>query len=99
MSIRKKRTQKEKARIALEALKEDRTLAEIAQQYGVHQNQITRWKKQLIQNASEVFSKNRTNNKIEEELKKYQDELYKEIGKLRVENEFLKKKLNQAALI
>ena len=93
-STRKRRSKEEKARIALEAMKEERPLSEIASQYSVHPNQITRWKKQLIQNAGEAFSKD-NNNEKEKELVKYQDELYKEIGKLRVENEFLKKKLNQ----
>ena len=94
---RKRRSKEEKARIALEAMKEERPLAEISSQYGIHPNQITRWKKQLIQNAGEAFS-NDNNNKKEKELEKYQDELYKEIGKLRVENEFLKKKLNQLGI-
>ena len=94
---RKLRSKEEKARIALETLKEERPLAEIASQYGVHPNQITRWKKQLIQNAGEAFS-NDNNNAKERELEKYQDELFKEIGKLRVENEFLKKKLNHLGI-
>lgn len=97
MSIRKRRTKEQKAKIALEALKENRPLAEIALQYGVHPNQITRWKKQLIQNAGDVFSKNNDSNR-EKELEQYQDELYMEIGKLRVENEFLKKKFHQLEL-
>lgn len=92
MAIKKYRTNQEKARIALEALKEDRTLADLASQYDVHPNQITRWKKQLINKAGETFGNGNGQSK-EKELKKYQDELYKEIGKLRVENEFLKKKL------
>lgn len=97
MSKRKRRNNKEKAKIALEALKNDRPLAEIASHYGIHPNQISNWKKQLVTNAEAAFDQNIDGSK-NKELENYQDELYKEIGKLRVENEFLKKKLVQLDL-
>ena len=62
MGIRKRKTKEQKVKIALEVLKENRPLAEIALQYDVHPNQIMRWKKQLIQNAGEVFSRNNDRN-------------------------------------
>lgn len=52
---RKKRSAEEKAMIALEALKEDRPLREIAEKYGVHPNQISNWKRQLLEGAGDVF--------------------------------------------
>lgn len=91
--MRKKWSDKEKARITLEAIREKMTLTEIAAKYQVHPNQVSKWKKQLIENLPELFSngKNTRINETENQL----DELYKEIGKLKVENEYLKKTYNQ----
>ncbi len=91
--MRKKWSDKEKARISLEAIREKMTVTEIAAKYKVHPNQVSKWKKQLIENLPELFS-NGKNNKINE-TENQLDELYKEIGKLKVENEFLKKTYNQ----
>jgi transposase-like protein len=52
---RKRRGAEEKARIALEALREDRPVREVAEQYGVHPNQMTTWKRQLLDNAGNVL--------------------------------------------
>jgi len=95
MDIRKRKNSNEKAKIALEALKNDQPLSKIALKNGVHPNQITKWKKKLIEHAAMVFNDNTSNDKREQELENFQDELYKEIGKLKIENEFLKKKLKQ----
>ena len=79
-----------KAKIALEAIRGHKTINEIASEYEIHPNQITQWKKQLLDSASEVFAKGHgRENRSEEALK---DNLYQEIGKLKVELEFLKKK-------
>jgi len=82
-----------KAKVALEALKEEKTLRELSEQYGVNPNVISRWKKEVLSQLPEIFSKNRSQPNKEVKLK--EEELYKEIGKLKVENEFLKKKYNQ----
>jgi len=82
-----------KARVALEAVRGEKTISEIASLYEVHPNQITKWKKQLLENVSSLFS-NRKDPEIEEQ-KKLIEELYKKIGKQNIELEFLKKKYRQ----
>ena len=80
-----------KAKVALEALKELRTLNQISQEYSVHTNQITRWKKELHARASELFvtSKDKENAKNAELIPR----LYQEIGQLKVELDWFKKKV------
>jgi len=93
--LRKRRTYDDnfKARVALEAIKGERTISEIAGQFEVHPNQIIKWKKQLLENVSSLFSKKK-DPEIEEQ-KKLLEELYKKIGKQNIELEFLKKKYRQ----
>jgi putative transposase len=79
-----------KSKIAVEAVKGQRTIQEIASHYSVHPNQVTQWKKQLLESASEVFSNGRGHAAdADEEIK---SELYQQIGKLQVEVDWLKKK-------
>ena len=80
-----------KAKVAMEALREQRTINEIAGQYQIHPNQVTKWKNQLIGNAKILFEDGRTkkNDKDKEEL---ESRLYQQIGQLQVELEWLKKK-------
>ena len=79
-----------KAKVALEAIKGQRTVQEIASHYEVHPTLVTHWKKQLLEGAAEIFSNGkRAAADAEEELKA---ELYQQIGKLQVEVDWLKKK-------
>ncbi len=86
----KKRSAEFKAKVALEAAKEIKTLNELASQYEVHSGQISQWKKQLLENIAGVFS---TQKKTVNHAKKF-DELYRQIGEVTVERDWLKKKLN-----
>jgi transposase-like protein len=79
-----------KAKVAIEAIKGQRTLNEIASAYRIHPHQVTQWKKQALQQLSEVFSNGRARAEMEDEELKNQ--LYQEIGRLKIELEWLKKK-------
>ena len=79
-----------KAKIALEAIKGQRTIQEMASHYEIHPHLVTHWKKQLLEGAAEVFSNRQVRAaKADEDLKA---ELYQQIGKLQVEVDWLKKK-------
>jgi putative transposase len=79
-----------KAKVALAALKGDKTIAELAREYEVHPNQITQWKKQLLDSLPEVFSRRRKHEQRDQET--LTSELYQQIGQLKVELDWLKKK-------
>jgi putative transposase len=87
---RKSYTAAFKAKVALEAIKGQRTTNEIASAYEVHPNQVTQWKKQAVSQLSEIFSNGRARaDGAEEELR---NQLYQQIGQLKVELDWLKKK-------
>ncbi len=74
-----------KAKVALEALKGDKSIAELAQIYEVHPTQITAWKKQLLEAASSVFEGKHAKAEASVDV----DALYKKIGRLEMERDFL----------
>lgn len=82
-----------KAKVALEALQEKKTIAQLAAEYELHANQISAWKKQLLEQSSNIFEQPQVVKDDSEE--KLKEELFKQIGQLRVENEWLKKKSTQ----
>jgi len=92
--MRKRYDKEFKAKVALEALKGEKTMQELAITYSVHPNMIALWKRQLMENAAALFEKE-GKNKATEEASRQKDELFKQIGQLQVENEFLKKKYKQ----
>jgi transposase-like protein len=79
-----------KAKVALEAIKGQRTVQEIASTFSVHPNQVAQWKRQALENMAELFTDGRRRTDLsDEELK---SELYRQIGRLQMEIEWLKKK-------
>lgn len=73
-----------KVKVALEALKGEQTIVELAERYQVHPNQITEWKKQLLERAAEIFGKDR-----KDDLGPNVKDLHAKIGQLSMENDFL----------
>lgn len=89
-NMRTKRTSEFKAKVALAAIRGDQTVTELASLYKVHPNQITAWKRQAQDQLVAVFdSKKAKSLKADEKLK---EELYRQIGQLKVELDWLKKK-------
>jgi transposase len=94
LGMRKHYDKEFKAKVAIEAVRGEKTIQEIATAYSVHPNLVSLWKKQLIESAGKLFEKE-GKDKEAEATEKRQDMLYKQIGQLQVENEFLKKKYRQ----
>jgi len=90
MRQRRSFSAEQKSRIALEAIKGQRTVQEIASQYEVHPNQVTTWKRQAMEGMSEIFSDRRM--REERSADELKDRLYRRIGELQVELDWLKKK-------
>lgn len=91
MKKRKSYTSGFKTKVVLEALQERETIQEIGKRYEIHPNQISTWKSQFISNANSVFEKG----VIKTDDEKEKDELFKKVGQLQVENDFLKKVLGK----
>ncbi len=81
-----------KAKVAVAALKGDRTLAELAEQFDVHPNQISDWKRQLMENAGQVFGGSA---KLAEDSDHKIKELHAKIGQLTMERDFLERGLER----
>ncbi len=88
-TTRKRHNTQTKVKVALEAIKGEKTTAEITAKYGLHATQINSWKKAALEVIPEAFSGKRK--RQEDDQQALMDELYKHIGRLKVENEFLKK--------
>lgn len=80
-----------KTKVVLEALQERETIQEIGKKYALHPNQVSTWKSQFLANANSVFEKGIA--KTDDEKEK--DELFKKVGQLQIENDFLKKVLGK----
>ena len=79
-----------KAKVAIEALKERETLAEISKRFEVHPNMISKWKQEFLDRSGEVFDK-----KSDADSEVDPEKLYAKIGQLEIENDFLKKSLKK----
>ena len=80
-----------KFKVAMEAYKVERSVAEIAQEYGVHPSQVHRWKKELMEQGPEIFAG--THDEDRQAVESERDELYRKVGHQQVQIDFLKKKL------
>ena len=91
--MRKKYTAKKKAQIVLEILKEERTIPQIASEYGIHPNQLYRWKAQALERLPDLFEDERKTEKaLQADHERELNELYAEIGRLTTQLNWLKKK-------
>lgn len=81
-----------KVKVALEAIKEHKTLSELGQEFGLHPVQISTWKREFLERSEGVFDSDQRFKKQVEAMNKEKDELHRQIGQLRVENEWFKKK-------
>ena len=88
--VRKKYSAQEKTKIALEALKEGLTISQITAKYGAHSTQISNWKKKALQGIAQIFLGGLE--RRQQDQSELIDELYRQIGQLKVELDWLKKK-------
>ena len=92
MSEKRRRYSAEfKAKVALAALKNEETISELSARFGVHPTMIHNWKRDLVEGAADIFDKG---HKSRQQKEAQVDDLYRQIGRLKVENDFLSKKLS-----
>jgi len=91
MPKRKRRSAQLKLKVALEAAKGTKTLSELSSEYEVHSTQISEWKSQLLRDGASIFSTTTARQQRDQEV--LQTELYEQIGRLKMELEWLKKKV------
>ena len=89
--MRKKYSAEFKAKVAMAAIRNEESMAELAARFGVHPTMIAKWKKALVEGAADIFDKGKKSRK---EADTTVDELYRQIGRLKVERDFLSKKLS-----
>lgn len=87
---RRKHSAEFKTQVVLDMLKNVETLSELSSKYGVHPNQMTKWKRTFLERAPGIFSDR--SSRLEKKNEQLESELYKKIGKLQVELDWLKKK-------
>ena len=92
MSVKRRRHSPEfKFRVALAAAKEQQTISQLSSEFGLHPTQISDWKKQLLEKGKTVFQSNQSNGKRKLQVIQ-ESELYEQIGRLKMELEWIKKK-------
>jgi putative transposase len=89
-SMRRGHDAASKAKVALEAVKGEKTIAQLSSEFGIHGNQIRQWRKQLLEELPRLFSDHRR--REEKDREELLSELYQQIGQLKVELEWLKEK-------
>ena len=95
---RKQYSSQFKAKVALEAIRGEKTVAELASQYEVHPTMINNWKRQVLEEASNLFEKGSEPAKVDESQQAQINELYRQIGQLKVERDFLASRSAQLGL-
>jgi transposase len=90
LGIRKRHCAGFKAKVALEAVKGEKSIAQLSSEFGVHANQVRQWKKHLLEELPSIFSNKRR--KAQKDAEQLESELYRQIGQLKVELDWLKKK-------
>ena len=88
--IRRNHSASFKAKVALEAVKKEKTISQLSSEFGVHPNQITQWRRRFLDEIPDIFSRKRKKREVDAE--ELQSELYRQIGQLKVELDWLKKK-------